>query len=111
MFVKLLFIKEVMESINYLSLIFKTFSTDRTFRPPSILTNIQKVPMQNEKLSPVIKPFTKDLFKNQEINDSHIKAKAADNTLYFSCQDIEKKQKAGRNLINKIIRTVPLGLQ
>ena len=69
----------------------KTFSKEQTFRPPDILTKIPKVPIQNEKLSPVINPFTKDLFKKQEINDSHIKAKAADNTLYLSRQDMDKR--------------------
>ena len=41
----------------------KTFTKEQTFRPPEILTQIPKVPMQNEKLSPIVKPFTEDLFK------------------------------------------------
>ena len=66
-------------------------STKRKSCPPEVLTNIPKVPIQNEKLSPVINYFTEELFSNQELNDSHIKAKAADNSFYMLRQDMPNK--------------------
>ena len=69
----------------------KTFTKKQKINIPEVITKIPQIPIQNDKLSPFIKPFSEDLFSNCELNDSHIKAKAADNTLYFIRQDMDKK--------------------
>ena len=68
------------------------FSKNQTLKVPEELTQIPKISIKNYKPSPITKhPITVDSFDNSEINENHVKAKAADNAFYFIRNDMEKR--------------------
>ena len=68
------------------------FSKNKTLQVPDVLTHIPKISIKNDKASPIFEhPVTINSFNNNEINKSHIEAKATDNTFYFLRQNMDER--------------------